>query len=71
MNDSPTPPRPDCTVYVDISHGGDIAVERCDEAIAALLARLGPETSSADGVSSELMNEEISPVGDNPDCPTV
>jgi hypothetical protein len=73
VNDAPTPSRPDCTMYFDVSHGGDVAVERCEEAIAALLAQLRSE-NSVDKTAPKLVNEEISLTefrvrGDDPDRP--
>jgi hypothetical protein len=69
VNDDATlPARVDCTMHVDVSHGGDIAVERCEEAIAALLARLRSETL-ADKTAPKLVMEEISLIADDPDRP--
>lgn len=60
-------------MHFDVSHGGDIAVERCEESIAKLLARLRNE-NAADKTMPKLVHdevpfEEIPATGNDPDRP--
>ena len=66
MNDETLSTRPDITVRVDVSHGGDVAVERCEEAIAALIA-LDKATLAAKSPNSA--GNAIRPDVDDPDRP--
>jgi hypothetical protein len=60
--------RPDCTVEVDVTHGGDIEVVRCEEAIAALLAGRASKSASVDSMLTEFTDTQLDHDGD-PNCP--
>jgi hypothetical protein len=56
MNRQTQDPRPDCVVEVDVSHGGDVEIETCEGAVAAILSRQQSVTESVD-VMHEFTDE--------------